>query len=251
MYRFEWAKIPAAIIGALFLLLVARAFGFAFYPVEHMPTPVYQIEGVPAYADVDLASWQREWPVAPAGAREREKLAAFMRNMPDEIIGASTASRRQGPAADVEIPLSNLLASADLTDGEKQARKCLTCHNLEKDGSNDQGPALWGIIGAGRAKVAGFDYTAAMLEFGGEWTLESMYDYLVNPRKYIPGTNMSFAGIRKDQPRANLVAYLRTLSDDPVPLPAPADIPEATDMTEADAPQNASVPTAGAPRGLP
>lgn len=232
MYRFEWAKIPTAVIGALFLLLAARAFGYAFYPVEHLPTPVYQIEGVSPYADIDLASWQREWPGAPASARAREKLAAFMRNMPDEIIGGTGAARRTGPA-DVEIPLPNLLASADVTDGEKQARKCLTCHNFEKGGSNDQGPALWGIIGAERAKVAGFDYTAAMLEFGGEWTLESMYDYLVNPRKYIPGTNMSFAGIRKDRLRANLVAYLRTLSDNPVPLPSPVDIPEATDMTDA------------------
>ncbi len=236
MNRFDWAQIPAAIVGAVILVFVANGFGYMFYETDNLTIPVYEIEGVSPFADVDLANWQRDWPAALASSDDREKLAAFMKTLndsPDKIVvaTASTGGGSSGPK--VVIPLANLLASADLAAGEKQARKCLTCHELEKGGDNDQGPALWGIIGSQRASVADFNYTAAMKEFGGEWTLDSIYDYLVNPRKYIPGTNMSFAGIRKDEPRANLVAYLRSLSDNPVPLSDPVEMPEVTDATDA------------------
>lgn len=244
MNRFEWAKIPAAIVGAILLVFVAQLFGYAFYQgtvfqdqKNRSPVPVYEVEGVSPFAGVQLADWQRDWPAALASNRDREQLAAFMKALntePEKIVvaTASTGGGNSGPK--VVIPLPNLLANADLAAGEKQARKCVTCHNLEKGGSNDQGPALWGIIGSQRATVSGFDYTEAMTTLGGEWTLDSIYEYLVNPRKYVPGTNMSFAGIRKDEPRANLVAYLRTLSDSPVPLPDPVEMPEeVTDATDA------------------
>lgn len=239
MNRFDWAKIPTAIVGAVCLVFIAQFFGYAFYQgtvfqdqKNRAPVPAYEVEGVSPFAGVDLANWQRDWPAALASSRDREQLAAFMATLnenPDRIVVASTGAGGGASGPKVVVPLPNLLASADLEAGEKQARKCTTCHNLEKGGTNDQGPALWGIIGSQRGKVAGFDYTTAMQELGGEWTLDAIYEYLVNPRKYVPGTNMSFAGIRKDEPRANLVAYLRSLSDNPVPLPEPVELPEVTE----------------------
>jgi cytochrome c len=111
-----------------------------------------------------------------------------------------------------------LLASADPKRGESVAKVCQTCHTFEKGGPNKVGPNLWGIVG--RPKVEpGFNYSAAMKAKGGDWTIPELNDFLANPRGYIPGTAMSFAGLPRPQQRADVIDYLNTLSDNPKPLP--------------------------------
>merc|ERR1712159_317658 len=89
--------------------------------------------------------------------------------------------------------------------------KCATCHTANEGGPNKQGPNLFGVIGRKSGQVAGFKYTKANVESGIEWTNQTMFDYLKDPKKYIKGTNMAFPGFKKEQDRADVVAYLNTM----------------------------------------
>ena len=117
-------------------------------------------------------------------------------------------------------PISGLLASADVSKGELQAKGCAGgCHTFEK-GKNDLGPSLWNIVGQPKGSAANFDYSPTFASLEGSWTFEDLNAYLAHPAQVIPGTEMGdFRGISDIQERADLIVYLRTLSDDPVPLP--------------------------------
>ena len=122
---------------------------------------------------------------------------------------------------EVEDPqVASLLGSASLDAGKKQAVKCAACHDLTKGGPAKIGPNLYGILGDNFAHMAGFAYSDVIKKHGGKWDYDSLYVFLKNPQAYLPGTKMSFAGIKKPQDRANLIFYLRSLSDNPLPLPA-------------------------------
>ena len=116
-------------------------------------------------------------------------------------------------------PISALLVSASLENGEKLFKKCATCHNYEKGGANKVGPQLWNLINRPKANVEGFAYSKALAEYGGEWGYEALAEFLYKPKKYIKGTKMNFAGLKKVKDRADLVYFLREQSDNPVPLP--------------------------------
>tara|TARA_B100001996_G_C18492198_1_gene528071 strand:- start:228 stop:773 length:546 start_codon:yes stop_codon:yes gene_type:complete len=116
-------------------------------------------------------------------------------------------------------PISALLASASIENGEKLFKKCATCHNYEKGGANKVGPQLWNLINRPKANVDGFAYSKALAEYGGEWGYEELAEFLYKPKKYIKGTKMNFAGLKKVKDRADLVYFLREQSDSPVPLP--------------------------------
>jgi len=123
-------------------------------------------------------------------------------------------------AAPADTPsLATLMASADAEKGARVARKCTACHAFEAGGKNRIGPALYGIVGSGKASVDGFSYSSALSEMGGEWSFANLDAFLANPRGYAPGTKMSFAGLRKPQDRADLLAYMREQADTPLPLP--------------------------------
>ncbi|WP_425406759.1 c-type cytochrome [Hwanghaeella sp.] len=126
-----------------------------------------------------------------------------------------------GPAEDTgPEPIEALLASADLGKGEKLLKKCTACHKFEQGGANGVGPALYGVVGRPKAGADGFSkYSDAMKAAGGEWTFEDLNHFLYKPKDFIAGTGMAFRGLSKTEDRANLIAYLRTLSDNPVPLP--------------------------------
>ncbi len=129
--------------------------------------------------------------------------------------------------AQVEGPVDFglLLAGADLSAGERVARRCVSCHTFEDGGGDGTGPRLWDVMGRAVGAVVSFNYSRAMKEYAQDgavsWNFENMYDYLENPRRYVPGTAMSFAGLRKQEDRINLIAYMRSLSDAPIDLPAP------------------------------
>jgi cytochrome c len=116
-----------------------------------------------------------------------------------------------------------LLASADVKAGEQFThRVCIACHTFDKGGKNGVGPNLYGVVERPRDSEAGFGYSPAMEKFKGQpWTFDALNQWLYKPSAYVPGTRMSFAGITNDKQRAEVIAYLRTLSDNPAPLPKP------------------------------
>jgi cytochrome c len=136
-----------------------------------------------------------------------------------------------GGAKEAEEPMEVMMASASVEKGQATAKQCGACHTFEKGGPNRVGPNLYGIVGRARASEPGFNYSAAIKAKGGTWTFGELYAFLANPRGYIPGTNMTFAGLPRGQQRADVIDYLHTLSDSPMPLPkaaanAPAKPPE-------------------------
>lgn len=123
-------------------------------------------------------------------------------------------------AAEEEVPpLGVLLASADIEAGKKVARKCVSCHTFKQGGKNKVGPNLWNILGAAKAQVDGFAYSGALADAGGDWGYVELDEFLANPKGVIRGTKMTFVGLKKPHDRANLIGYLRILSDSPLALP--------------------------------
>lgn len=145
-----------------------------------------------------------------------------------------------GGGAEVEevvVPIGVLLASASAESGAKVAKKCASCHNFDKGSANKTGPALFDIVGHGIAQNASFGYSDVLVEMGAAgdtWTYDSLNAFLEKPKTFAPGTKMSFAGLRSEKDRVNLLAYLQSLSEDPVPFPAVEEaMPAAEEQAEA------------------
>ncbi len=139
-------------------------------------------------------------PAEEGGADDQAALEA-------EDAPADETAAEATPAA-----ASGMLADADVEKGEKVFKKCAACHKLE-EGKNVVGPYLYGVVGRPVASAEGFNYTDAMKEYGGDWTPERLDAYLAKPRDVVPGTSMSFAGLRKEEERINVIGYLDSLGD--------------------------------------
>ena len=128
------------------------------------------------------------------------------------------------PVASLVVPekpkltFEELLAIASIEDGKKVSSKCTACHGFNSGGGNRIGPNLWGILGKAKAEAGGFKYSDSLMGLGGIWSIEDMNLWLKSPKKYAPGNSMAFVGLRKDKDRANLIAYLNSMSESPVSL---------------------------------
>ena len=180
MDSLEINKIVAGLLVVILIIIGITNFAEILYHVEQPKVAHYVIEGVD---DTNMASATEEVVAAP-----------------------------------IEEPILTLLASANIDKGEKIFKKCSSCHVAVKGGANKIGPGLWEVVNKDKGIVDGFSYSAALTGYGGKWTYDELNGFLKNPKKYIEGTKMSFAGLKKSNDRANVILYLRSLSDSPAPL---------------------------------
>ncbi len=137
-----------------------------------------------------------------------------------ELPGASEEKpASEAKAAPVAAALPVLLAKADPTKGETLTKACSACHNFDKGGAAKAGPPLYGIVDRAVAEVPGFAYSDALKAKGGKWTFEALDHFITEPKAYASGTKMTYGGEKDPAKRADILAYLRSLSDSPVPLP--------------------------------
>jgi cytochrome c len=120
-------------------------------------------------------------------------------------------------------PIAVRLASSDPGKGQAAAKQCAACHTFEKGGPNRVGPNLYGIVDRAKASVAGFNYSAALKAKGGVWTYDDLDHFIASPKAWLPGTTMGYAGLARGGQRADLINYLHTLADSPVPFPKAAE----------------------------
>ena len=180
MDSLEINKLVAGILVVVLIIIGISNFAEILYHVEQPKVAHYVIEGVDD---------------------------TTMESATDEVV-----------AEPVEEPILTLLASANIEKGMKTFKKCSSCHVAVKDGANKIGPGLWEIVNKDKGVVDGFSYSNALVSYGGKWTYDELNGFLKNPKQYIAGTKMSFAGLKKSSDRANVILYLRSLSDSPAPL---------------------------------
>ena len=135
-----------------------------------------------------------------------------------EVEQATTVSSTE-KAVEEKIDMAALMAMGDIALGEKVFKKCAACHSIVKGGKNNIGPALYNVVGRQIGSVSDYKYSKALSEYGKEWSMEELNGYLIKPAKWIKGTKMAFAGLRKEKDRASVILYLNQNSDNPLPLP--------------------------------
>ncbi len=131
----------------------------------------------------------------------------------------ATSAQSSSVSTEEKIDIAALMAMGDIATGEKVFKKCAACHSIVKDGKNNIGPALYNVVGRKVGVVNNYKYSKALSEYGKEWTFEELNGYLIKPAKWIKGTKMAFAGLRKEKDRASVIKYLNQNSDNPLPLP--------------------------------
>lgn len=163
----------------------------------------------------------------PMTAYMEETLAAAEKATatPAPAAVASGEAPAGDPAADAGAPpsaaasLASLIAAADPAAGASQVGMCKACHTFDKGGRAMMGPNLWGVVGRAKAGSTGFAYSPTLSGLGGAWTYEDLDKFLESPSGFAKGTKMAFAGAKKPEQRAAIIAYLRQQADSPAPLP--------------------------------
>ena len=136
-----------------------------------------------------------------------------------DVEQVTTVSSSSKTTIEEKIDIVALMAMGDIALGEKVFKKCAACHSIIKGGKNNIGPALYNVVGRKTGAVSDYKYSKALASFDKEWTFEELNGYLIKPAKWIKGTKMAFAGLRKEKDRASVIKYLNQSSDSPVPLP--------------------------------
>jgi len=137
------------------------------------------------------------------------------------VKGEAEGGAKEAAAAPSE-PIEKLLQTASIEKGAAAAKKCQACHTFAKGDKNGVGPNLYAIVGDKKGEGRNFNFSAPMKGKGGTWTIDDLNQFINNPKGFVPGTAMGFAGIQKDSERADVLAYLNSLSDSPAPLPTAA-----------------------------
>jgi len=134
----------------------------------------------------------------------------------DKLKPAAKKAETSEPIVDNAL---ELMASADLARGVKLFKKCASCHKVTANALRSVGPSLWAVVGRSKASQKPFKYSEALKSAGGDWNFADLNSFLASPKNFAPGTKMSFRGFKKPEDRAAVMLYLRSLSDQPVPLP--------------------------------
>ena len=147
---------------------------------------------------------------------EKPKTPGYTVDVKEAIVAKTQKSSETGIE---KIDIAALMALGDLATGEKVFKKCAACHSIVKGGKNNIGPALYNVVGRQVGAVSDYKYSKALSEYKKEWNFEELNGYLIKPAKWIKGTKMAFAGLRKEKDRASVILYLNENSDNPLPLP--------------------------------
>jgi len=128
-------------------------------------------------------------------------------------------SQSTSEVVEEKIDIAALMAMGDIATGEKVFKKCAACHSIIKGGKNNIGPALYNVVGRQVGSISDYKYSKALSAYNKQWTIEELNGYLIKPAKWIKGTKMAFAGLRKEKDRASVIKYLNSNTDNPVELP--------------------------------
>ena len=180
MDSFEINKIIAAVLMVALLIIGIGKLSDVIFHVEKPKTPSYAV-------DVEQA--------------------------------VATTAEASSVTTEEKIDIAALMAMGDLAHGEKVFKKCAACHSIVKGGKNNIGPALYNVVNREVGVIDDYKYSKALAAYGKSWTFEELNGYLLKPAKWIRGTKMSFAGLKKEKDRASVILYLNQNSDSPLPLP--------------------------------
>ena len=136
-----------------------------------------------------------------------------------EVNQVASSSNAKTETVDEKVDISALMAMGDAVSGEKIFKKCAACHSINKGGKNKIGPALYNVVGRKVGDISDYKYSKALAAYGKEWTFEELNGFLIKPAKWVKGTKMAYAGLRKEKDRASIIKYLNKNSDNPLPLP--------------------------------
>ena len=180
MDSFEINKIIAAVLMVALLIIGINKLSNLIFYVEKPETPGYTVEV-------------------------------------EQVVATSVET--SSDKTEEKIDIAALMALGDIATGEKVFKKCSACHSIVKGGKNNIGPALYNVVGRKVGAISDYKYSKALSEYEKEWTFEELNGYLIKPAKWIKGTKMAFAGLRKEKDRASVILYLNQNSDNPLPLP--------------------------------
>ena len=179
MDSFEINKIVAAVLLVALLVIGIGKFSDVIFHVDKPKTPGYKVEV-------------------------------------DQIATTTTSAK----SADVEkVDIGVLMVMGDVVSGEKIFKKCASCHSINKGGKNNIGPALYNVVGRKVGEISDYKYSKALAAYDKNWSFEELNGFLTKPSKWVKGTKMAYAGLRKEKDRASVIKYLNQNSDNPVPLP--------------------------------
>ena len=180
MDSFEINKIIAAVLMVALLIIGINKLSNLIFYVEKPETPGYTVEV-------------------------------------EQVVATSVET--SSDKTEEKIDIAALMALGDIVTGEKVFKKCSACHSIVKGGKNNIGPALYNVVGRKVGAVSDYKYSKALSAYEKQWTFEELNGYLIKPAKWIKGTKMAFAGLRKEKDRASVILYLNQNSDNPKPLP--------------------------------